>query len=83
MSSSDDLNDSDIYIYTIDSPCIAVIYDMIAHTAQQLQLKTSIRFALMNDTPYLALTGELWVGFDQYDMCIDTFWSISDISYDA
>ena len=37
------------------------IYNTIMHTAQQLQWQNfSQTFEFMTDTPYLALTGELW-----------------------
>ena len=51
---------------TMDSLFIMVTYDTIVHTAQQLQWKKySVRFALINDTPYLTLMGELWDAFLQ------------------
>ena len=41
-----------IYIY------IYILYDTMMHN--NYNDKTSIRFALTNDTPYLVLTGEAW-----------------------
>ena len=51
---------------TMDSLYIMVTYDTIVHTAQQLQWKkNSVRFALINDTPYLALMGCLFASYDR------------------
>ena len=46
---------------TIDSQYIAVIYNSTLRTVQQLQSDNiQSDLALMIDTPYRALTGELW-----------------------
>ena len=39
---------------------IVVIYYTILQTNKNYDDKTFVKFALMNDTPYPALTGELW-----------------------
>ena len=51
----------------MDAWYIAVIYNTIVNTAQKNYNKTSVRsIALTNDTPYLALTGELWDVFREF-----------------
>ena len=48
-------------VYTLDSRYIAVIYNTVIYTEQQFtMIQLPPDFAFTNDTPYLALTGELW-----------------------
>ena len=48
-----------IVVY-LNSRYIAVIYDVIMHTAEQLQWQNFGQIYTHERHPYLALTGELW-----------------------
>ena len=53
-------------MHTVECRCNAVQYNKILHKWLQRHRRISIRCWIHKDTPYLALTGELWGIFCEY-----------------